>query len=298
MRLSEIGAGPRVRQMLVVALATSCLGAPAAAGPVSDADLVAHWDFQEGAGTSVKDVSGNGAEGAIVTPPQSEARWGCGGVAQALSIAGGAHILVQPSNSLNALKRRITIAVAIEPRTLWPLSLPQRIWGKAKALLGIGSARKGDRGFIAVVQRQWREAKHPDLFYLGYGWEKDTLNYKWHVGLVGAEPGLYRLPEGEKAPPLGKWVHLAGVYDGESGAMALYVDGKPIGSETIVGEMRIDPESLNRPLIIGGELNSASIDDVENAFDGCIADARIYARALSADEIQELAAEAGTRLAR
>jgi len=45
-------------------------------------------------------------------------------------------------------------------------------------------------------------------------------------------------------------VHLAG----------LYVDGELIGTQTHVGEIRLDPESLNRPLAIGAELNGGSID--------------------------------------
>ena len=56
-------------------------------------------------------------------------------------------------------------------------------------------------------------------------------------------------------------MHLAGTYSGETGKMSLYVNGKLIGTETHVGEIRLDPESLNRPLSIGGELNGPNIDD-------------------------------------
>ena len=106
------------------------------------------------------------------------------------------------------------------------------------------------------------------------------------------EVNIYQLPEGQNKPVVGQWVHLAGAYDGETGKVSLYVNGKLIGAETQVGEIRLDQESLKRPLIIGGELNGPDIDDVENSFDGYIDDVRIFDRALSADEISELAKEA------
>jgi Concanavalin A-like lectin/glucanases superfamily len=80
---------------------------------------------------------------------------------------------------------------------------------------------------------------------------------------------------------------------------SLYVDGKLIGDDTQAGEMRLDPESLSRPMIIGAELVSADVNDVQNVFDGYIDDVRVYDRALSAEEIGKLAAEAeGKRAAR
>ena len=103
---------------------------------------------------------------------------------------------------------------------------------------------------------------------------------------------LYRLPEGQDKPVVGEWVHLAGTYNGDTGKMSLYVNGKMIGTQTHVGEIRLDPESLNRPLVIGGELNGASIDDASNQFDGYVGDVRIYDRALSDEEIETLAEEA------
>ena len=147
-------------------------------------------------------------------------------------------------------------------------------------------------GYIAVVQRQWRETLHPDLYYLGYGPENNVLHYKWHLGLIGEEVSLYRLPEGQDKPRVGEWVHLAGTYNGETGKMSLYVNGKLIGTETHVGEIRLDPESSNRPLAIGAELNGPNIDDLNGEFNGYVDEVRIYDRALSDEEIKTLAEEA------
>jgi hypothetical protein len=87
-------------------------------------------------------------------------------------------------------------------------------------------------------------------------------------------------------------VHLAGTYDGETGKMSLYVDGELIGMQTHVGEIRLDAESLNRPLAIGAELNGPSTNSPTNGFDGCVRDVRIYDRALSDKEVPTLAEKA------
>jgi hypothetical protein len=266
----------------------------------ADAGLVAHWNFEEGGGDTVKDSSGNGNDGAIVATAPSEAKWGTGDFARSLSIRDGGHVFVPASDSLNTLRRTITVAVHIYPRSLWsPPTLYQRLWKRARKWLGlVEKPAKGDPGFTAVVKRQWREAKHPGLFYLGYGREDNIDYYKWHVGLVGGETDIYRLPVGQTRPAVGRWVHIAGVYDAGTGKASLYVDGKLIGDDTQAGEIRLDPESLKRPLILGGELNAADINDVENVFDGYVDDVRVYDRALSAEEIGKLAAEAEKRVAR
>jgi hypothetical protein len=147
------------------------------------------------------------------------------------------------------------------------------------------------------VQRQWRTFGHPDLYYLGFGLQNNVLTYKWHVGLNGKEPALYSLPPGEDRPRTGGWVHLAGTYDGRSGNMVLYVDGVPIGSDTVPGVIRIGEGSLDRPLIIGAELNVAAIDLVSGCFDGYVEEVRLYERALAAGEIRDLASAAARRRA-
>jgi Concanavalin A-like lectin/glucanases superfamily len=279
--------------------------ASAAVGPCSAQDetvgggLIAHWRFEEGAGDVVKDSSGEGNDGAIVPANTPEPKWGTGDFAGSVSFSGGNDhfVRVPPSASLNSLKKQITVVAFIYPRTLWTQgSMLQRGWKKAikgaKKLLGMAQGAPAT-GFIAIVQRQWQETMHPDQYYLGYGPENNILHYKWHLGLMGDDQvSLYRLPEGQDKPRVGEWVHLAGTYNGETGKMSLYVDGELIGTQTHVGEIRLDPESLNRPLTIGAELNGPSIDDPSGEFVGYVRDVRIYDRALSAEEVKTLAEEA------
>jgi hypothetical protein len=276
--------------------------ASAAAGPCAAEDetvgsgLIAHWKFEEGAGDVVKDSSGKGNDGTIVPANTPEPKWGTGHFANSVSFSGGNDhfIRIPPSASLNSLKKQITVVAFIYPRALWiPGSLLQRGWKKAvnvtKKLLGM-TQDFPPTGYIAIVQRQWRETMHPDQYYLGYGPENHVLHYKWHLGLIGGdEVNLYRLPEGQDKPRVGEWVELAGTYNGETGKMSLYVDGELIGTQTHVGEIRLDPESLNRPLTIGAELNGPSIDDPSGEFVGYVRDVRIYDRALSDEEIKTLA---------
>ena len=217
-----------------------------------DAGLIGHWAFQERAGHTIADLSGNGNDAKIIRKNVSDLErkpsWGEGKFANSICFEGGTFARVSPSTSLNKLNRQITVAAHVYPSTLWsPPTLSQRFSRKLVRLAGkiIGTELSPDislgSGYLAVVQRQWREAAHPDLFYLGYGQENNTLHYKWHLGLVGAEVSLYRLPEGENKPVVGQWVHLAGTYNGASGQMSLYVNGKSIGTETHVGEISARP---------------------------------------------------------
>ncbi len=240
--------------------------------------LVAHWKFEEGAGSAVKDVSNHGNDGTIVPANIPEPKWGTGEFAGSVLLSGGHdhHVRIPSSASLNTVKKQITVAAHIYPKTLW-------------------SAEARSNPFIVVVQRQWKDTVHPDLFYLGYGPKNNALRYKWHLGLVDSDMSLYRLPESEDKPRVGEWVHLAGTYDGETGKMFLYVNGDRIGKKVRVGEIRLDSESLHTPLVIGAEINGPNIDDATGEFNGYVDDVRIYDRALSDAEIKILAEEARDR---
>jgi len=285
-----------------------------AAGDTVDPGLIAHWRFDEDASNVIRDSSGQKNDGIIVPPNTSMQNRGTGIFAGSVSFSGhnDHFVRVPASASLNSLKSQITVVAFIYPRTLWVpdsnfkwylskverkgIQMTQRFLG---AVAGYNKTESlSSPGYIAVVQRQWRETMHPDQYYLGYGPENNVLHYKWHVGLVGEEVSLYRLPNGQDKPSVGAWVHLVGTYNGKTGKMSLYVDGDLIGTQTHVGEIRLDQESLNRPLAIGAELNGASIDDATGEFDGYVRDVRIYNRALSDEEVKFLAEEARRQVRR
>jgi hypothetical protein len=290
--------------VLGIFVGLAIVGSCSAENKITSGGLIGHWTFAEGAGDIVGDSSGEGNHGTIVPTNTPKSNWGIGDFAGSLSFKGGDHFVRVPASaSLNNLKRQITVTALIYPRTLWTpidryISFAQRKWNTmvrwVERTLGMAGRAQSSpaTGFIAIVQRQWRETIHPDQFYLGYGLENHALHYKWHVGLMDDELSLYRLPEGQVEPKVGEWVHLAGTYDGATGKMSLYVDGELIGSQTRIGEIRLDPESLNRPLAIGAELNGSSTDEATGEFDGYIRDVRVYDRAVSDQDVKSLAEEA------
>jgi hypothetical protein len=85
---------------------------------------------------------------------------------------------------------------------------------------------------------------------------------------------------GESLPSVGAWHHVAATYDGS--AMRLYVDGQQSGELEITGQI----QTTSDPLGIGNKLGSAYASD---DFHGVIDEVRLYARALSLSEIQEIA---------
>lgn len=253
-----------------LAIGSRFLGSPVAATLVpDDPSLVGMWTFDETQGDVVHDASPNRNDGILVAPV--EPGWGSGAFTGSVAVGGDdkSFVSIPASASLNTLKTALTVTAVAYPRKLWVPGDPYD-------------------GHIVLVQRQWRRVLHPDLFYLGYGPRADGLAYKWHVGLVGAEPSFYERTA-DHTPTVGRWVHLAGVYDGASGEMSLYVDGDLIAIDIHEGEIRLDKQSLQRPLMIGAELNTASRSEISGPFDGNIDEVRIYGRALSAIEIADLA---------
>lgn len=73
------------------------------------------------------------------------------------------------------------------------------------------------------------------------------------------------------------WVHLVGTYDGSE--MKIYINGSLDNVKALTGPI----STANNPLYIGKRQN-----DYERYFNGSIDDVRIYDRALSPEEIQEL----------
>ena len=83
------------------------------------------------------------------------------------------------------------------------------------------------------------------------------------------------------------WRHVAYVFDDANDVHTIYIDGVAIGSAATTGSISY---SLGANTLIGMHGNG----DADYAFDGQIDDARVYTRALSADEIAALAADSSS----
>lgn len=295
----------RVLVLSAALLLVATSGVNAVAGETDG--LVALWKFDEVSGPAVKDSSAYQNDGMII----GEVNRGRADFAGSVSLSGTNrdHVRVPASASLNTLTKHVTVIAHVYPRSLWtPKPSRWAFWADQPT----GS------GYIAVVQRQWKEEMHPDLFYLGYGRSDNSLYYKWHLGVTGRDDAiLYCWPPGWKAPPHGwwlvpaawqpsswhqpavrEWVDLAGTYDADTGRMSLYVNGEQICTRVVRGEIRMDSQSATRPLVIGAEVNGPDVDKTENEFDGYIEEVRLYDRVLSDREIRTLADAAQRRSSR
>ena len=95
----------------------------------------------------------------------------------------------------------------------------------------------------------------------------------------------FSLIKAPDAAPTGAWTHLAGVYDGAFAR--LYVNGAEKASQTLTGSFGPDMT----PVILGGNGNDAAGVPTE-LVPGRIDELMLYARALNATEIRQLAAGA------
>lgn len=80
------------------------------------------------------------------------------------------------------------------------------------------------------------------------------------------------------------WHHFAQTYDGYT--LKYYIDGQLEGSSSTASSKLAITYNANNNIIIGGEANSSTA--ASPYFDGKISDVRIYATALSADDIKDL----------
>lgn len=81
---------------------------------------------------------------------------------------------------------------------------------------------------------------------------------------------------------LSQWIHLAGTWDGDGGQLRLYIDGVEVGAGS---GFSLDFDG--HEFLIGKELDDGSLGA---SFEGFLDDLQLYDRALSADEVQMLAA--------
>ena len=113
----------------------------------------------------------------------------------------------------------------------------------------------------------------------------------YRLGLLDGRP-CFEVPQtawshhltGPAPLPLGRWVHLAGTFDGRT--MRLFVDGTEVASLDRPGP--VQPSHFD--LVIGGFWNGSQAN-----FVGLVDEVRLFSRALSGDEVR-ICAEAGGAL--
>lgn len=204
------------------------------------ADLVAHWPFDEGSGDRAADASGYGNDATI-----RGGGWGEGRQGGALQMPGGntGIVTVPLSDSLRSTADGITVMA-------WTYRTAQHN--------------------VAVVSHGY-----PALFFGFHG-----PRFKWQFTRAnGGGMGCYADPK--HVADSDRWLHIAATYN--RWVARLYADGVEVCSRWTWGALAM-PEV---PFTLSGYLDDSG--EIVDEITGRLDDARIYARALSATEIRQVA---------
>ncbi|MFN7921313.1 MAG: LamG-like jellyroll fold domain-containing protein [Bryobacteraceae bacterium] len=171
-----------------------------------DPSLVGYWKFDEGAGSSASDASGNGN-----TATFFNAAWAGGRVGSAASVSGSgnSHVRVPASASLNGFTNQITVSAWAFKNNTQP-------------------------GWAMVASRQLGTARD-NQWYLGF--------FDGHYAFgVRTANGIDQNVVSAAIAPNGQWVELAGVYDGAT--MRLFVNGVEAASRAKSGNLAVESKPI------------------------------------------------------
>lgn len=233
----------------------ACLLLPLAPHPLRAAisdGLVGYWNFDDGTGTNLVDVSANGSNGELRNFPIDNSQWIAGRIGGALAFDG--------ANDY--------IYVTNYPKPNTTMTIAAWVWANA-------------RPNFATIIKNWPGANQQFHFGLE-GTAGDLSNYIKQQG--NAQIGPVR--EGAASPlPLGAWQHVALVCNGAT--MQIYRNGVAAGSPLAYnGTLQTNP--VNASLSIGAKWTSGVTAD--SFWNGRMDDLGLWNRALSASEILSVCA--------
>jgi hypothetical protein len=216
--------------------------------------LVGAWTFDEGAGETALDTSNYGNDGALTyTQPSGPARVN-GRVGDALQLNGiDEHVTVDGTGSLrDVTSQSYTFSAWARPDCLPP------------------NNTLNDRDYSILVRN------YTGLYY-GH-----TGRFRAEIRLASGE--VVAVTSGVLAP--GQWYHLAMVVDAANRHLRLYVDGKEVGGSPVVYSGSLAYHG-HTPYYIG--TSDALAGRYENRFRGAIDEAWIFDRALTQQEVLNVA---------
>jgi hypothetical protein len=200
--------------------------------------LVMYLPFDEGAGETAGDLSGNGHDGQIDLP-----EWVDGQFGQALQFGGadsGTFVTVDSTDALNVNEMTFMAWVTAES------------WDGTRQIVG-KSVHGGCSGRVQ------------------YGLFSDGPNI-----MLRFETEAGRTDIIAPLPDVGSWAHIAVTNDGTDGI--IYIDGTEEGRGAVLGKLGANDD----PLRIAQDC-----DRPQYVFAGAIDEARLWNRALTADEIKQ-----------
>jgi hypothetical protein len=221
-------------------------------------NTVAYWKFNETSGLTATDSSGNNNTANLQLFPGDDSQWVAGRVNGALNFnADGTAQTVVTAPDSASLNFTNTPAFTL---AAW-------VKGPASQISGAGIVAKG--GGAGGEQ---------------YALDVQAGTYRVYVRNAGGTS----IGAQSTVGPNSRWQHVVAVFDGLAGVMQLYVNGQLVASNT-------PPTSLfpSTHEVSIGSRQSATVGPYNFAFKGAIDDVRIYSRALSSTNVQELFAAAG-----
>lgn len=228
-------------------------GTPRAVLPVPEPGLVGYWKFDEESGSVAYDSSGQSLHGTYSNAPEPsrvvpDVRFN-NPRSRSFAHEWGQHVEIQDAPALR-LTGSFSLAAWVRPTAateVQPCIIEKFEWD--------GLAARGGYSLRLYSGRQAALGVHP-----------------------ASGPGGSVATDNEERVPLGRWTHVAGVYESESRRARLYLNGVLKATQDSVSP----PAASAAPLRIGA-------DYANNRFCGQIDDVRIYARALSPEELARLA---------
>jgi PKD repeat protein len=217
--------------------------------------LVAAYSFDEGSGTLLHDLSGNGNNGTI-----ANATWANGKYGGSLNFTGKTNSMVTvPSAASLNLTSGMTLEAWVYATKL---SSPDNGWCSAFSKGNVGS--------------------NNDVSYALYAATGTATPPGVQVLVSGNDQG----PNGTSKVPMSTWTFLAATYDGTT--LSYYVNGKLVGSQTLKGSITTTGSALTIGGDWSGEMFTGLIDNLR------IYNTALSQSAIQADMSTPLAAAAPT----
>jgi alpha-L-arabinofuranosidase len=225
------------------------MGTPPEPPPALSTPPAAYLTFDEGSGTTAGDASGNGYAATLL----GGAAWSTGVVgASSLALPGTPGSFAEVPGLIVDTTQSFTVAA----------------WVKLNSLTGYQTFVSEDGDVLSAFFLQFRG---------------DSLRFSFTVPY-----DFFVLPQSGFLPELGKWYHLAGVYDATAQTASLYVDG--VHQDTVYGVVSSAATGLTA--IGRGKFNGNPVDFVNGGID----DVRLYSSALPASEVLDIAKQGDATL--
>jgi len=268
--------------------AEAIAGNPAKRGFV--VEPVRYWTFDEGRG----DVTTESATGTKCEIAGHKSLWKKGVSGTALEFDGYTSLVTFPSSKAPKITDALTlegwVVIGAYPWSWTP------IVQQCDDVEEILERMEGPRAFLTGEEER-EEMEEPSDKFTFVLKKEDDVGY--FLGLDGFGHPSLKLRVGNSWEELvsdvhlerRRWYHVVGTYDGKTGLMKLYVDGKPAGAKQVAkGEIELSSKDIKigqgkprRPI---KPVRANTFKDIYS-FDGLIDEVRIYDVSLSPSQVAQ-----------